>query len=95
MLDTLPHVAFGLRLVDSAASGRVYVLSKVVTGAWAVFEIAGGDLLLLSQCEVMPRMDSARCVALANTQRECFAAFRDFRRREIAAGNVSEEQTAG
>ena len=95
MQDTATHVAFGLSLVDSAASGEVYVLSKVASGAWAILEIAAADLLLLGQCEAMPRLDSARCVALAATKRECLAKFRMLRGRKIVPGDVSDEDAAG
>src|SRR5262245_7845270 len=91
MLHNVTHVAFGLDLVGMSPSGQIYVLSKVASRAWAILEIGVNDLLLLLHCQDMPRLDAARCVALASTKKQCLAEYEQLKRRMRDSAQVRNE----
>ena len=71
MSNFVSHIACGVKLVGMTPAGSVHIVMKVAAGAWAVFEISAGDLLLLQGAETLPRLESARCVVLGRSQTDC------------------------
>jgi hypothetical protein len=78
------HIRWGIRLLGLAEFGNVRVLTKVAAGTWAILEISAGDLLLLSTSEVFPKLDSAHCVVLGRSGKDCLEKLADEQERRKA-----------
>ena len=64
----------GYSLLTMSANGGAYVLTRVAKRRWAIAELSAADVLWLLDSEECPRLESARFLILARTQKGCLAA---------------------